>query len=68
MRRLLWSPGDLASDYERAVAAGAVVVMPSDPKPWGQTVAHVRDNNRFLVELCTPPMSGKFGTTGNPSF
>ena len=48
--------GDLASDYERAVAAGAVVVMPPDPKPWGQTVAYVRDNNGFLVELCTPPI------------
>jgi lactoylglutathione lyase len=22
--------------------------------PWGQTVAYVRDNNGFLVELCTP--------------
>ena len=23
-------------------------------KPWGQTVAYLRDNSGFLVEICTP--------------
>ena len=48
---------DLQRDYEKALAAGAVAVTAPDPKPWGQSVAYVRDNNGFLVELCTPPIS-----------
>ena len=47
---------DLEADYRRALAAGAVAVAAPDPKPWGQTLAYVRDNNGFLVELCTPPI------------
>jgi uncharacterized glyoxalase superfamily protein PhnB len=41
-------------DFERAVAAGAVVVKKPEKKPWGQIVGYVRDNNGFLVEICTP--------------
>jgi lactoylglutathione lyase len=40
--------------FDQALAAGAVRVMAPTQKPWGQTVAYVRDNNGFLVELCTP--------------
>ena len=40
--------------YDTAVAAGAKSVSKPEKKPWGQTVAYVRDNNGFLVELCTP--------------
>ncbi|MFO0110274.1 MAG: VOC family protein, partial [Alphaproteobacteria bacterium] len=25
-----------------------------EQKPWGQTVAYVRDLNGFLVEICSP--------------
>ena len=42
------------ADFERAVAAGAVVVKQPETKPWGQLVGHVRDNNGFLVEICSP--------------
>jgi len=38
----------------KAVKAGATLVAPSSIKPWGQTVAYVRDPNGFLVEICTP--------------
>jgi catechol 2,3-dioxygenase-like lactoylglutathione lyase family enzyme len=48
---------DLQADYMRALAAGAVAVTQPDAKPWGQSVAYVRDNNGFLVELCTPPIA-----------
>jgi len=44
----------LDAAFERAVAAGAVVVKPPTTKPWGQVVAWVRDPNGVLVELCTP--------------
>ena len=40
--------------YDRAIRAGAAAVTPPETKPWGQTVAYVRDKDGFLVELCTP--------------
>ena len=40
--------------FERATAAGAVAVKAPEHKPWGQLVAYVRDNNGFLVEICSP--------------
>ena len=42
------------ADFERAVAAGATVVKRPERKPWGQLVGYVRDNNGFLVEICSP--------------
>ena len=38
------------ADFERAVAAGAVVVKPPETRSWGR-VAWVRDNNGFLIEI-----------------
>jgi lactoylglutathione lyase len=45
---------DVAGLYERAVQAGAASVSAPEVKPWGQTVAYVRDEQGFLVELCSP--------------
>ncbi|MGE4529162.1 MAG: VOC family protein [Rhodospirillaceae bacterium] len=45
---------DVPAGLERAVAAGAALVKTPEDKPWGQTVAYVRDLHGFLVELCTP--------------
>ena|SRR5881396_476110 len=45
---------DVARAFQTAVKAGAAAVAAPAPKPWGQTVAYVRDLNGFLVELCTP--------------
>jgi lactoylglutathione lyase len=45
---------DVQALYDRAIAAGATAQSPPETKPWGQTVAYVRDNRGFLVELCTP--------------
>jgi lactoylglutathione lyase len=44
---------DVAEAVARAAKAGAVVVKQPEIKPWGQTVAYVRDLNGALVELCT---------------
>ncbi|MFD2262129.1 VOC family protein [Lacibacterium aquatile] len=49
---------DVADAYRRALAAGAVSLMPPTEKPWGQTVAYVRDSDGALVELCTPVSGG----------
>ncbi len=46
--------GDVLAAFERAVAAGAAHLKSPEQKPWGQMVGYVRDNNGFLVELCSP--------------
>lgn len=45
---------DVKAAFDQAIAAGARPVSQPEQKPWGQIVAYVRDNNGFLVELCTP--------------
>jgi lactoylglutathione lyase len=45
---------DVPALYTRAVGAGATSISEPATKPWGQTVAYVRDNDGHLVELCTP--------------
>ncbi len=45
---------DVAGGFARAVAAGASACQAPGEKPWGQTVAYVRDLNGFLVEICSP--------------
>lgn len=45
---------DVPAAYARAVEAGAIPQSPPQTKPWGQTVAYVRDHQGFLVELCSP--------------
>jgi catechol 2,3-dioxygenase-like lactoylglutathione lyase family enzyme len=45
---------DVPGAVERAVAAGAELVHEPVRKPWGQTIAYVRDPNGTLVELGEP--------------
>lgn len=45
---------DVAAAFERALAAGATALTAPKTKPWGQTVAYVRDLDGMLVEICTP--------------
>ncbi|PAY19858.1 glyoxalase [Rhodopirellula sp. SM50] len=45
---------DVQAGYDRAIENGAVAVSPPNTKPWGQTVSYVRDNNGFLIEICSP--------------
>ncbi len=45
---------DVRSVYARAVKAGATSVSPPEAKPWGQTVACLRDKDGNIVDLCTP--------------
>lgn len=40
--------------FAQATRAGAVPLSAPEQKPWGQTVAYVRDLNGMIVELCTP--------------
>jgi lactoylglutathione lyase len=45
---------DVHAAQQKAEAAGAEVVLRPIVKPWGQTVAYVRDLNGVLVEIGTP--------------
>jgi catechol 2,3-dioxygenase-like lactoylglutathione lyase family enzyme len=45
---------DVEGAFARARDAGAVVVKEPAVKPWGQTVAYVRDPDGTLVEVCSP--------------
>lgn len=40
--------------YSTAIEAGAIECSAPQEKPWGQIVSYVRDNNGFLVEICSP--------------
>jgi len=45
---------DPDAGYARAVAAGAIALVPVKEKPWGQKVGYVRDLDGCLVEICSP--------------
>ncbi len=49
---------DVSAAYAHALLAGAVSVAEPMQKPWGQSVAYVRDLNGVLVELCSPMGEG----------
>ncbi|WP_088893762.1 VOC family protein [Leptolyngbya ohadii] len=44
---------DVPAAFSQAVGAGAIAVTEPKVKPWGQTVAYVRDLDGILVEICT---------------
>lgn len=44
----------IENDFKRALENGATLFEPLTQKPWGQQVGYVRDNNGFLIEICTP--------------
>ena len=45
---------DVKALFVRAVSAGATAINEPETKPWGQTVAWLRDNSGHLVEICSP--------------
>jgi len=45
---------DVEKVFKDAIKAGAIEVRKGEKKPWGQTVAYVRDIDGFLIEICTP--------------
>lgn len=45
---------NIESDFKKALENGATEFEPLTKKPWGQKVGYLRDNNGFLIEICTP--------------
>jgi uncharacterized glyoxalase superfamily protein PhnB len=50
---LAFDTDSLEQDWQRAIAAGAMVVTEPEPKPWQQTVGYLRDPDGIVIELCT---------------
>ena len=45
---------NVAEIIKIAVVNGAIILELPKEKPWGQTVAYIRDLDGFLIEICTP--------------
>ncbi len=45
---------DVSKILEKVEIAGGMLIEEPKQKPWGQTVAYVRDIDGFLIEVCTP--------------
>lgn len=45
---------DVLETVLNAQKFGAIVLEEPKVKPWGQTVAYIRDIDGFLIEICTP--------------
>ncbi len=56
---LAFTTENIESDFQNAIKAGATEFEPLTEKPWGQKVGYLRDNNGFLIEICTPIKSGE---------
>jgi len=50
---LAFTTVDVQAAYITAVQAGATTLVEPKEKPWGQTVAYVRDPNGILVEIAS---------------
>lgn len=51
---LVFTTENIEVDFEKEKKAGATEVEKLITKPWGQKVGYVKDNNGFLIEICTP--------------
>lgn len=54
---LTFTTEEIETDFQKAIDAGAIEVEPIKEKPWKQKVGYLRDNNVFLIEICTPMAS-----------
>ncbi|QIL41560.1 VOC family protein [Pedobacter sp. HDW13] len=45
---------DVDSVIKQVILSGGTLLEEARQKPWGQTIAYVRDLDGFLIEICTP--------------
>ncbi len=46
---------EVETSYQAAISAGATPLKAPQIKPWGQTIAFIRDLNGVVVTLASPP-------------
>jgi lactoylglutathione lyase len=51
---LAFTTENIETDFQNAIKSGATELETLTEKPWGQKVGYLRDNNGFLIEICTP--------------
>lgn len=51
---LAFTTENIEVDFQKAISSGAIEFESLIEKPWGQKVGYLRDNNGFLIEICTP--------------
>lgn len=51
---IVFTTPDVQATYDHAISCGATPTAPPTEKPWGQTVAYIRDPNGLLIEIATP--------------
>jgi len=51
---LAFTTENIEKDFQNAINFGATEFESLTEKPWGQKVGYLRDNNGFLIEICTP--------------
>ncbi len=51
---LVFTVDDVQKFFNLAVREGGEGLSPPQEKPWGQTVAYIRDPNGVLIELASP--------------
>ena len=51
---LAFTTETIEADFQKAIRFGAKEFASLIEKPWGQKVGYLRDNNGFLIEICTP--------------
>jgi uncharacterized glyoxalase superfamily protein PhnB len=51
---LAFTTENIEIDFEKAKNAGATEIEKLTTKSWRQKVGYVKDNNGFLIEICTP--------------
>ena len=45
---------NVEADFDKAMKSGATLVKRPIAKPWGQIVGYLKDNNNFIIEICSP--------------
>lgn len=50
---IVFTVKNVSDSYEKAIAAGAIALVPPKKKPWGQVVAYVRDPSGVLIEIAS---------------
>ncbi len=51
---LAFTTSEVEKVIENSVKNGAELLEETVTKPWGQKVGYIRDNNGFIIEICTP--------------
>lgn len=44
---------DIKASLAKALEAGCLLVQDATDMPWGQTISYVRDQDGFLIEICS---------------